>query len=213
MRARKTTSRPSAAEMPAATKAPSSPGGTRITTSNRHRSAGTFVAIDFETANHDRDSACAVALVRVENDRIVRRVSHFVRPPRRAFVFTDLHGISWDDVATAPTFGDLWPTLVPTLDGAEFLAAHWAVFDEGVLRACCTAARLRPPALRFECTVEWSKRVWGLRTAKLPVVCAHLGLRLDHHDAASDAEACARIMIAARREASRLRREGTDAVR
>jgi DNA polymerase-3 subunit epsilon len=160
---------------------------------------GTFVAIDFETATQARDSACAIALVRVENDEIVRRETRLIRPPRREFVFTDLHGISWDDVATAPTFGEVWPTLTPMLDGADFLAAHWAVFDEGVLRACCAAATLQPPALRFECTVEWAKRAWGLRTAKLPVVCAHLGLRFDHHEAGSDAEACARIMIAARR--------------
>ncbi|MBI5486147.1 MAG: 3'-5' exonuclease [Deltaproteobacteria bacterium] len=178
----------------------------------RHRlppgPAGSFVAIDFETATKSPDSACAVALVRVENDEIVRRETHFIRPPRREVVFTYLHGISWEDVATAPTFGDLWPKLTPMLDGAEFLAAHWATFDQGVLHACCAAARLRPPALRFECTVEWAKRVWGLRTAKLPDVCRHLGLRLDHHDAASDAEACARIMIAARKDAGRRRPTG-----
>jgi DNA polymerase-3 subunit epsilon len=162
-------------------------------------SAGTFVAIDFETATQARDSACSVALVRVEHDEIVRRETRLIRPPRREFEFTYLHGISWNDVAMAPTFSEVWPTLVPMLEGAEFLAAHWATFDEGVLRACCTAARLRPPALPFECTVEWARRAWRLRTAKLPVVCAHLGLRLDHHEAGSDAQACARIMIAARR--------------
>jgi len=178
------------------------PVGSQEPASCRPRPAsttGTFVAIDFETANHDRDSACSVALVRVEGEQIVQRTSSFIRPPRREFVFTDLHGISWEHVATAPTFGELWPKLVPMLEGAEFMAAHWATFDDGVLRACCAAARLRPPALRFECTVEWSKRAWGLRSAKLPIVCRHLGLRLEHHDAASDAEACARIMIAARR--------------
>ncbi|MBN1771641.1 MAG: 3'-5' exonuclease [Deltaproteobacteria bacterium] len=167
--------------------------------------SATFVAIDFETATKSPDSACSVALVRVENDEIVRTESHLIRPPRREFMFTCLHGISWDDVASAPTFGELWPMLAPMLDGAAFLAAHWAVFDQGVLRACCAAARLRPPALRFECTVEWAKRVWGLRTAKLPVVCRHLGLRLEHHEAGSDAEACARIMIAARRHVARRR--------
>lgn len=72
-----------------------------------------FVAIDFETATKSPDSACAVALVRVENDEIVHRETRLIRPPRREFIFTDLHGISWDDVATAPTFGELWPKLVP----------------------------------------------------------------------------------------------------
>ena len=33
----------------------------------------TFVALDFETADYPRDSACALGLVRVENHRIVQR--------------------------------------------------------------------------------------------------------------------------------------------
>jgi DNA polymerase-3 subunit epsilon len=56
----------------------------------------TFVAIDFETADDGRDSACAVALVRVENLEIVRRETRFVRPPRRQFRFSHLHGITWE---------------------------------------------------------------------------------------------------------------------
>ncbi len=31
----------------------------------------TFVALDFETADHGHDSACSVGLIRVEGDRIV----------------------------------------------------------------------------------------------------------------------------------------------
>lgn len=30
-----------------------------------------FTAIDFETANHKRESACSVGLVRVENEKVV----------------------------------------------------------------------------------------------------------------------------------------------
>ena len=33
-----------------------------------------FLALDFETANYYRDSACALGLVRVENDKIVDRI-------------------------------------------------------------------------------------------------------------------------------------------
>ena len=43
--------------------------------------ASTFVAIDFETADYGRDSACALALVRVEAGVIVQRAFHYVRPP------------------------------------------------------------------------------------------------------------------------------------
>jgi DNA polymerase-3 subunit epsilon len=39
-----------------------------------------FTAIDFETANADRGSACAVGLVVVEDGQIVSRTSQLIRP-------------------------------------------------------------------------------------------------------------------------------------
>jgi len=160
----------------------------------------TFVAIDFETADYGADSACAVGLVRVENGRVVDRASRLIRPPRRQFVFTYIHGITWTDVAGEPAFRDVWPGLEAMLEGAEFLVAHNAPFDAGVLRACCAAAGLSPPGLGFECTVRLARSVWGIYPTKLPDVCRQLRIPLRHHDAASDAEACARIVIAAQQE-------------
>ena len=61
-----------------------------------------FVAIDFETADHPRDSACALALVTVKGDRIFERSYFLIRPPRKTFTFT-MHGITWEKVADAPT--------------------------------------------------------------------------------------------------------------
>src|SRR6476659_7914567 len=90
-----------------------------------------FVAIDFETADHGADSACAVGLVRVEGGEVVAKTARLVRPPRRWIRFTYIHGIAWQHVADQPTFGQLWPELVPLLDGADYLAAHNASFDRG----------------------------------------------------------------------------------
>ena len=47
-----------------------------------------FVAIDFETANYARDSACAVGLVKVVGGEIVDKAVHLIKPPTREFVFT-----------------------------------------------------------------------------------------------------------------------------
>jgi DNA polymerase-3 subunit epsilon len=160
---------------------------------------GPFVAIDFETADPGRDSACAVGLVRVEQDAVVERVVRLIRPPRRHIEFSYIHGIRWPDVAHAPPFGDVWRELAKVLDDARFLVAHNASFDRSVLRACCARHGLVPPSLPFECTVKWARKTWGIYPTNLPAVCRHLELALQHHDAGSDAEACARIMIAARR--------------
>jgi DNA polymerase-3 subunit epsilon len=158
-----------------------------------------FVAIDFETADRSSDSACAVALVRVEDLRVVERRSCLLRPPRSRFVFTYVHGITWAHVAGAAPFEEAWPELARLLEGAEFLAAHNAGFDHGVLNACCGAAGLPPPELPFLCTMRLARRVWNIRPTRLPDVCARLGLPLRHHDVTSDAEACAGIVLAAAR--------------
>ncbi|HWR97548.1 MAG TPA: 3'-5' exonuclease [Candidatus Methanoperedens sp.] len=175
---------------PAATELPPAP-----------RAAGAaFTAIDFETADYGADSACALALVHVEGVRIVSRELFMIRPPRSRFAFTHIHGITWAHVRAERSFAELWPAIEARLAGATFLAAHNAPFDRGVLTACCAAAGQAPPGLDFLCTVRLARRIWRLSRANLPAVCAHLGIALNHHDPASDAEACARIVIAARRE-------------
>jgi DNA polymerase-3 subunit epsilon len=155
------------------------------------------VAIDFETADYKSDSACAVGLVRVENHQIVERAYSLIRPPRKKFVFTYYHGISWEDVANEGLFADIWPRLNYMLKDIDFLAAHNASFDRSVLTACCGASGLKPPPSDFRCTVEIARKTWKIYPTKLNNVCECLGIPLNHHEAASDAEACALIVIEA----------------
>lgn len=157
----------------------------------------TFAAIDFETADNGRDSACAVAVIKVADRRVVHRESRLIRPPRREFLYTYIHGITWADVAGEPDFGEVWPSLRGLLEDVDFLAAHNASFDRGVLRACCEASGLDFPERRFLCTVSLARRVWNIYPTKLPNVCERLNLPLNHHDPLSDAEACAGIVIEA----------------
>lgn len=156
-----------------------------------------FVALDFETADNGRDSACSVGLIRVENNQIVQRVYYLIRPPRREFRYTYIHGILWSDVADQPTFAELWTDIGDIIQDAEFLAAHNAAFDRGVLYACCDRHSIPRPPHSFICTVQLARKTWNIRPTKLPDVCNYLGIPLDHHHALSDAEACAQIVIAA----------------
>ena len=156
-----------------------------------------FVAIDFETATTRPDSACAVGLAAGCGGRIVLSRTYLIRPPSARFTFTDLHGLGWDEVRDAPTFAELWPTLRAWIDEAGFVAAHNAPFDQSVLHACCARYRLRPPRARFTCTVQLARMQWGIRPTKLSDVCRRLSIPLRHHDAGSDAMACARIVLAA----------------
>ena len=156
-----------------------------------------FAAIDFETANYARDSACAVGITIVEAERVTARECRLIRPPERAFRFTHIHGLTWEDVRDAPTFAEVWTDLAPALANVDFLAAHNASFDRSVLAACCETYRLRQLPHPFICTVQVARGVWGIYPTKLPDVCQHLGIRLTHHEASSDADACAQIILAA----------------
>ena len=154
-----------------------------------------FTAIDFETADYGRDSACAVGLARVEDGRMTKTTYRLIRPPREDMRFTDIHGITWADVENEPIFAEVWTELAGFFEGIEFITAHNASFDKGVLYACCAAAGLEAPPQPFVCTVKLSKKELGINPAKLSHVCHQLSIPLNHHNALSDAEACAKIMI------------------
>jgi len=99
-------------------------------------------------------------------------------------------------VQHAPSFCEVWGEVQGLLAGAHFLVSHNAAFDSRVLATGCSQAAIKPPSLPHLCTVRLSRRVLRARPARLASVCATLGIPLRHHDPLSDAEACARIMLA-----------------
>lgn len=159
-----------------------------------------FLAIDFETANNRRDSACAIGLARVSNGRIVAEAHHLIRPQVAEFRFSYIHGITWSDVAGEPDFFDIWERIAPFFEDIDFIAAHNARFDRGVLEACCASFALAAPRKPYLCTVDLARAIWNLRPTKLPDVCRFLSIPLNHHRADSDSRACAEIVIAAEQD-------------
>jgi DNA polymerase III subunit epsilon len=156
-----------------------------------------LVAIDFETANRDPNSACALGIVQIENETIIHEEIFLIRPPSYRFEFTNIHGIMWSDVAQAPTFKQVWAQIATRIERADALVAHNASFDRRVLYACCDLYNIPQPKQKFICTVALARERWNLHPTKLPDVCRHLNIELNHHHALSDARACAEIVIAA----------------
>jgi DNA polymerase-3 subunit epsilon len=156
-----------------------------------------FVALDFETANPSPDSACAIGLVSCLGGRIIDRQHFFLRPPTPLFTFSWCHGITWEQVKDKPTFAQVWPQIQRTLDEAEFVAAHNASFDRKVLGACCASIGVAARERQWVCTVRLARATWNLRPTKLSDCASFLKIDLNHHEALSDAEACARIVLAA----------------
>jgi len=158
-----------------------------------------ITAIDFETANYRAHSAIAIGLTVIEDRRIVETVSYLIRPPESWFVpkFIDIHGIEPHMVEDSPTFEELWSTIGRFFQDTTMLA-HNAGFDRGVLEATAAYYELALPKLDWLCTVQISRKRWPeLERHKLNIVCDHLGIELNHHDAGSDALAAAKIYLAA----------------
>ena len=164
--------------------------------------AMTVVAIDFETANERRDSACAVGLAWIEGGRVVRRAAALIRPPELRFSPGNIrvHGILPADVRTAPSFPEAMAPFLADLAGGLILA-HNAGFDMGVLSASLAAHGAPVPAFASLCTLQIARRVFpDPAGCGLGKVAARLGIRFEHHDAGEDAYACAEIALAAARE-------------
>lgn len=157
------------------------------------------VAIDFETANSDRSSACAMGVAVIEGQKIVERVSWLIKPPRLDFnpFNTRIHGITEFDVADKPEFHELWSDFRDYFQGA-LLIAHYASFDMSVLRYTLDEYGIAYPTCRYLCTWAMAKRAWPrLPRYSLDTVADHLGIRFKHHDAEEDAVACAEIALRA----------------
>ena len=154
-----------------------------------------YAAIDFETADYEADSACAVGLVKVCGGRVADMFYSLIRPPRRRMYFSHIHGLTWSHVKNSPTFAELWPEIHARLADIDFLAAHNAPFDRRILHGCCAAAGIPVPNIPFVCTLRAARRALRLPSYRLDAVCAHLGIELKHHHAGADALAAARILL------------------
>lgn len=94
-----------------------------------------FTAIDFETAHPKPWSICQVGLVRVEQGIITKELSLLVQPPDNFYwnKFIDIHGITPEDTADAPTFDKVWHIIEPFIKGQSVVAHNGFGFDFQVL--------------------------------------------------------------------------------
>lgn len=155
-----------------------------------------FTAIDFETANSSRGSACAVGFCTVQDGQIVRCDQRLIRPEPLCFspFNVSIHGITETDVADAPAFAKLWPEMLASISGP--LVAHNASFDISVIRRSLDDAGLEYPELDYYCTRVMAKLAWpGMPTYGLDHLAQHIGLSFQHHNAAEDAKACAVVAL------------------
>ena len=158
-----------------------------------------FIAIDVETANYQPSSICSIGCVKVKDGSIVDSFYSLVHPEPDWYVrrFTAIHGLSDSDTWDAPPFDRVWKAILDWSEDLPFVA-HNASFD---WRCICHAARvyqLDAPE-PFHCTLQAARRSisrWECPSKSLPCLCEYFGIEFnDHHNALSDAIACAKIAL------------------
>ncbi|NLI09514.1 MAG: 3'-5' exonuclease [Elusimicrobia bacterium] len=156
-----------------------------------------FAAIDFETANYEPTSACAVGLTIVKKGKIADSFCALIKPEPFYFVpqFIDIHGIKPEHTAYAPDFSEIWPEIEKRIKGLS-LFAHNAPFDQKVLLSCLRFYGIKFEEPEFFCTCRLAREQWPhFPNHKLSTVCEKLDISLKHHQADSDALACAKIAL------------------
>lgn len=157
----------------------------------------TFTAIDFETANGYHP--CSVGIVTVENGIIVDEFVTLIKPFNNEYnpYTIRVHGIYPKDTVNAKTFLEVFPEIQKRLQN-RLVVAHNESFDRNVLSKTMAFYGLYYEDLniasRWECTVKIYKSK-GLKPASLSDCCRVMKIKLNHHEALSDARACAQLYL------------------
>ncbi len=148
----------------------------------------TFTALDFETASGYRNSICQVGLVRMENGIIVKEINILIQPPDNYYWsrFTDIHGIAAKDTANASKFDQVWCQIAPYIENQNVIAHNGFGFDFPVLDKTLNYYNLPVSVYNKFCTYKIYK-------SNLANLCQEHNIPLNHHDALSDARACAEL--------------------
>lgn len=161
-----------------------------------------FVALDFETANRHRASACEMSLVAFKDGKPVKVFSTLLKPPEEFGFFenTWIHGITEQQCKKAPQLSEVLDELQEFIDGNPAVC-HNSAFDFSVLRKTLDALQTPYPAIRYGCTYRISKSAFcdepSIVSFALPKLCWHLGIPFtETHRAEADAKACGLVAVA-----------------
>lgn len=149
-----------------------------------------FTAIDFETAQGYRWSICQVGLVRIEKGIITDEINLLIQPPDNYYWnrFIEIHGITPEMTKNAMTFDKVWHLIEPYILNQNVVAHNGLAFDFPVLQKTLEYYGMENPEYEKYCT-------YRLFRQNLATLCKQHNIALNHHDALSDAKACAELFL------------------
>tara|TARA_R110000796_G_scaffold131100_2_gene246725 strand:+ start:3160 stop:4125 length:966 start_codon:yes stop_codon:yes gene_type:complete len=153
-----------------------------------------FVAIDFETANEHRASACEIGVSVWNDGQLSSSQAVFVSPPAGLdyfdpFLTEQIHGITADMVEGSPQLDVFLDRMVTQIDGTP-LVAHNAGFDMSVIRHFCDYVDIPYPEVDYFCTATLARKSFAddpnLVSFKLQNLISYLGIEWSQKHRAED---------------------------
>ena len=113
-----------------------------------------------------------------------------VQPPDNYYweKFIDIHGIKPEDTANEPTFNQIWHKIEHLIKDQDVVAHNGISFDFPVLEKTLEYYGMAAPNYNKHCT-------YRLYKDNLASLCKAYNIPLNHHDALSDARACAELFL------------------
>lgn len=156
-----------------------------------------FTAIDFEgTSLEGSARATEVAVVSLTEslhigDSFESVLNPPIQPKKESLSYARL---SKDQIACAPSFHEIFPSLIPFLS-EKILIAHNKIYEIGVLSRefADMSIHVDPP---FICTLEWSRQILKHKLSNYTLldVCGYYDIDLlNPHEALADATATAQV--------------------
>ncbi len=155
-----------------------------------------IVVFDVETPNFNNDRICSIGIAIIEDGKVIETVNYLVNPE----CYFDsrnisIHGIRPEDVVDAPRFPIIWKMIREDFL-ANLLVAHNAIFDLGVLKKTLYYYGFEESLVYYVDTLRIARAMLKCTVNhKLPTLCCHYDIELNHHDSGSDSNACAELLL------------------
>ncbi|MCL6494352.1 MAG: GIY-YIG nuclease family protein, partial [Ignavibacterium sp.] len=158
-----------------------------------------FTVVDVETTGLSarNERIIEIALVKVENLKIVEKFSTLINPQRQIPSFISLlTGITNSDVKNAPLFHQVYPVLLEKTENSV-LCGHNLQFDLSFLRNEVQLIGDDFNPSHTLCTLKLARKLFpNLKSRSLTPLAYHLNIKhKNSHRALGDAETTARVLI------------------
>ncbi len=154
------------------------------------------VILDTETTGIGTDAEIIeIAIVDANGEKLVDTLVRPQQPiPREA---TAIHHLRDEDVASAPPWPVVWPSIVEILANREVVAYNSA-FDMAMIARTCERYGLKPVEAKWECLMllYWKQFQFAEKFRSLKRACANERLLCGNHRALADAVATQRLLRA-----------------